>query len=154
MVVCRCAVVIRWGDSMRRVFIFQFLFIALFASALWAKAKATRTFENAGLKNKHVVTLSQSDDTISGVYVVKPYEDSEKESKRSFTGVKVAKKPGQWKISFKGGAPYEVAPGTKNVIWRLGVRDKKDVLIVLTYGKNYETGKYAAYEMVFVRVGR
>lgn len=105
-------------------------------------------FENDGLKNRHEVKLVMSGPKISGVYKVEPYDNSEKPIERAFRGTSTRTKTG-WllKVFFPKGAPYELAPNTKHIVWRMGKRGELRVLIVPTYGKNYPTRKYAASEM-------
>jgi len=46
------------------------------------------------------------------------------------------------------GIPYPTAPDQKDLAWRLEQQSGKDVLIIPTYGKNYETDEYSTYDMV------
>ena len=48
-------------------------------------------------------------------------------------------------VKFQRKPPYELPPGTKKIVWRLGVNSLK----VPMYGKNYNTHKYAAYTATF-----
>lgn len=127
-----------------------------FAVNLWAGPRPVGSYENAGLKNRHVITfIRRGSSRASGTYAVEPYDnDTGKFVSRSFTGERLDAKDNRWKITFKGGAPYELAPGTKTILWRFGIRDHQQVFIVPTYGKNYETNKYAPYEMVFTPTHR
>ena len=49
-------------------------------------------------------------------------------------------------IMFDGGKPpYEVARGTKRIVWTLGAKALK----IPMYGKNYDTNKYSTYTASF-----
>ena len=106
-----------------------------------------KCFVNEGLKNQHRVHLSIASSSLSGTYTIGDHGDEDKREYR-FTGTKQSKNGVQWRIKFsQARAPYEVPPGTKNIIWRRVTRGKKQVLVIKTYGKNYQSGKYAAYNM-------
>jgi hypothetical protein len=149
-----------WEVAMNRKILTLVVCVVSCAGVLAAHAGSSapeKIFENDGLKNSHVVKLKISGAKVSGIYRIENYDDSNKSKKfvelkstveREFLGTSIRTKTGALlKLFFAKGAPYQLAPNTKQILWRLGKLDGKEVLIVPTYGKNYQTGKYAAYEM-------
>jgi hypothetical protein len=106
-------------------------------------------FMSQGLKNRTDVKLTMHGARVLGSYHIVSDDDSRKPVKRKFNGTRKHIKNGWYlTIYFADGAPYQLPPKTKRIAWRLGNRNGREVLVVPTYGKNYQTEKYAAYEMV------
>jgi hypothetical protein len=97
-------------------------------------------FENAGLKAKQKVTFNLANNQISnGKFITENYEDDTKK----ITGFSGSKTGTVLIVTFGKKAPYTLPPKTDVIIWKL----EKNTLKIKTYGKNYETGKYSAYDM-------
>lgn len=137
---------------MKRVLTFRLfpfsslLFIVLLSSSLTLAQNKRRCFVNEGLKDKHTVEVTIAGTKVSGVYtVVRGYDESAAE-KYKFSGT--TRDGSHLQIKFEGKAvPYELPPVDKSIVWTLLKRGRTDVLKIRTYGKNYETNKYAAYSM-------
>jgi len=127
------------NPRMRKLFWITICFLT--ATADFA-APSTKNFcfENAGLKAKQKVTFKLANNQISnGKFTTENYEDEAKES-ASFSGSKTGT---VLIVTFGGKAPYPLPPKTDVIIWKL----EKNTLKIRTYGKNYETGKFSAYDM-------
>ncbi|MGA9994235.1 MAG: hypothetical protein WBP93_02420 [Pyrinomonadaceae bacterium] len=122
------------------------LLIVLLSSSFTPAQTGRRCFVNEGLKDRHTVELTVSGSKVSGVYtVVRGYDESAAE-KYQFTGT--TRDGSHLQIKFEGKAtPYEIPKGDRSIVWTLTRRGRAEVLKIRTYGKNYETNKYAAYVM-------
>jgi len=110
-------------------------------------ASQTKCFVSDGLKNSHTVKMTITGRSLSGVYIIEEY-DSTSAKRRRYSGR--TRDGVHWKIKFHGGgAPYELPPGTREIVWRRGKRGKREAFVIRMYGKNYETNRYVAYDATF-----
>lgn len=127
-------------------FAFSLFLIALLSFSSAPAQTKRRCFVNGGLKDKHTVELTISGAKVSGVYTVEKDYDENAAEKYQFTGT--TRDGSHLQIKFEGKvAAYEIPPGDRSIVWTLTRRGRAEVLKIRTYGKNYETNKYAAYVM-------
>jgi hypothetical protein len=122
---------------------------ALLASPLSSIAAASKSkcFVNEGLKNRHIIRMTVAGSSLKGTYMIEDY-DSNRTQQHRYTGH--TRDGVHWKIKFQGGrAPYELPPGTKEIVWKWVKRGKNETLVVRMYGRNYETNRYSAYDATF-----
>ena len=80
---------------------------------------------------------------IEGTFESGGYDETTSMETFDFTGTKAGN---LLTIKFNAGKPpYEVARGTKKIVWTLGAKTLK----VPIYGKNYDTNKYSTYSAGF-----
>lgn len=116
-------------------------FCPLFAVSV--SAQKTLCFENKGLKEEHRISFElEGNKIVEGYY--ETIGDMPGTSAETF-GFSGTKSGNTLNIKFRGTIPYERSPKTKSIVWTLG----KNVLIVPTYGKNYNTNKYSTYQAKF-----
>jgi len=105
-----------------------------------ASAQRDYCFKNDGLKVQQTASFTLTGTKLNGTFVTGGYDTSTETSE--FTG---AKRGNILNIKFIGKVPYNVAPGTRTITWTM----KGKSLMILMYGKNYNTGKYSAYTATF-----
>ena len=118
------------------------MLIGLSISVGTAMAQKEYCFENDGLKLKQIITMTITGAKVEGTMESGGYDADTSMETFDFTGTK---RGTLLSIKFGNKPPYELAPGTKRIVWTLGTRSLK----VPTYGKNYDTRKYSAYTAVF-----
>lgn len=122
------------------------LLIVLLSSSFTLAQTKRRCFVNEGLKDRHTVELTITAAKVSGVYTVEKGYDENAAEKYNFTGT--TRDGSHLQIKFEGKAtPYELPPGDRDIVWTLVRRGRVEMLKIRTYGKNYETNKFAAYVM-------
>lgn len=116
----------------------------ILAAAISTSAQKDFCFENQGLKVKQTVRMILiNDKKIEGVFESGGGDETSPMETFKFDGTKTGN---LLTISFDGGRPpYEVARGTKRIVWTLGARTLK----IPIYGKNYDTNKYSTYAASF-----
>jgi hypothetical protein len=123
--------------GMQKLFI-AFLFCLAFG-IVTASGQTEYCFHNDGLKLQQNVSFTVTKNKIEGTFESGGYDDNTSAETFDFTGTKVGN---LLRIRFAGKkAPYEMAPGTKRIVWTLGTKTLK----IPTFGKNYNTRKYSAY---------
>ena len=128
---------------MRRRLVLSFLCL-LACSAPLALAATEYCFQNDGLKLQQRVSFTINGNKIEGTFESGGYEETTSSETFDFTGTRTGQR---LTIKFDGKPPYELPPGTKTIIWKLG----KDVLEIPMFGKNYETNRSSAYTAKFER---
>ena len=130
---------------MKRIIgLFISVLLLLFFTVGTTTAQKDYCFENDGLKVKQTITMTITGAKIEGTMESGGYETTNSAETFDFTGTK---KGSSVTIKFAGKPPYELAPGTKRIVWPLTTKSLK----VPTYGKNYNTGKYSAYVATFAK---
>lgn len=115
-----------------------FCFCVLFAVSVSAQTNVC--FENKGLKSTHRISFElQGSKIVEGYYETIGDQPDTSAETFEFSGTKSGN---NLTIKFVGTIPYERPPRTKAIVWTLG----KNVLIVPTYGKNYNTNKRSTYQ--------
>jgi len=99
-------------------------------------------FKNDGLKVQQTVSFTVTGSKIEGTFESGGYDQNTSAETFEFTGTK---RGNFLTIKFQGKPPYELAPGTRTIVWTLGARSLK----IPMYGKNYNTGKYSSYAAIF-----
>ena len=120
------------------------LLFGLFFGVVSATAQRDYCFKNDGLKVTQTISMTITGGKIEGTMESGGYETTNSAETFEFTGVK---KGTLLTIKFNGKPPYELAPGTKRIVWTLAAKTLK----VPTYGKNHITQKYSAYVASFER---
>ncbi len=120
------------------------IFISLILLVVSASAQRDYCFKNDGLKITQTISMTITGSKIEGTIESGGYETTNSAETFEFTGVK---KGTLLTINFNGKPPYELAPGTKRIVWTLAAKTLK----VPTYGKNHVTQKYSAYVASFER---
>ena len=115
-------------------------------AAFVASASAQRDycFKNDGLKVTQTISYTLTKNKLEGTMESGGYDTNTSAETFEFTGTKGGS---ILTIKFQGKPPYELAPGTKKVVWTLTTRSLK----VPMYGKNYKTGKYSSYVATFAK---
>ncbi len=121
---------------------FGVIVFCLCFAAVSASAQKEYCFQNDGLKLQQKVSLTITGDKVEGTFESGGYDESTSAETFEFTGSRTGN---LLTIRFAGKPPYELAPGTKRIVWTLGVKALK----IPTFGKNYNTGKYATYVAVY-----
>lgn len=126
---------------MRRVFA-AFLFCMVCGVAT-ASAQTDYCFQNDGLKLRQRATFTIIGAKVEGTFESGGYDESTSAETFDFKGTKSGN---LLTIRFVGGKPpYELAPGTRRIVWTLTARALK----IPTYGKNYNTGRYTTYAAIY-----
>lgn len=114
------------------------------AAAVSVSAQKDLCFQNDGLKvQQKVKMILINNKKIEGVFESGGYDETTSMKTFNFTGTKIGN---TLTIIFDGGKPpYEIAKGTKRIVWTLGAKALK----IPTYGKNYDTNKYSTYTASF-----
>lgn len=128
---------------MRHRLVLSFLCL-LACSPPLAFAGTDYCFQNDGLKLSQRVSFTINGDKIEGTFESGGYDANTSSETFDFTGTRAGPR---LTIKFAGKPPYELPPGTKTIIWKLG----KNVLEIPMFGKNYETNRFAAYTAKFER---
>jgi hypothetical protein len=131
------------GRTSRHRLVLSFLGL-LACSAPLALAGTEYCFENDGLKLQRRVSFTIDGNKIEGTLESGGYEKTTSFETFDFTGTRAGQ---HLTIKFDGKPPYELPPGTKKIVWKLS----KGVLEIPMFGKNYETGRFAAYTAKFER---
>jgi hypothetical protein len=119
--------------------IFAALLFCLACGVATASAQTDYCFQNDGLKLRQRATFTITGAKVEGTFESGGYDESTSAETFDFTGTKAGN---LLTIKFVGGkAPYELPPGTKRIVWTLTARALK----IPTYGKNYNTNRYAPY---------
>jgi hypothetical protein len=116
----------------------------LACSAPLAFAGTEYCFQNDGLKLQQRVSFTINGNKIEGTFESGGYDKNTSSETFDFTGTRAGRRL-TIKFKFRDNPPYELPPGTKTIIWKLG----KDVLEIPMFGKNYETNRSAAYAAKF-----
>ncbi len=114
----------------------------ILAAAVSASAQKDLCFENDGLKVKQIVSFTLTGSKIEGTFESGGYDVTTSMETFDFTGTKTGS---LLTIKFAGKPPYQLAPGTKKIVWTIG----KTNLKISVYGKNYTTGKYSTNNAIF-----
>ena len=116
----------------------------ILAAAISASAQKNYCFENDGLKVKQIARMIIiNNKKIEGTFESGGYDETTSMESFNFTGTKAGN---LLTITFDSGKlPYEVAKGTKRIVWTLGAKALK----IPIYGKNYDTNKYSTYSASF-----
>jgi hypothetical protein len=113
--------------------------ICLVFGVITVSAQTDYCFQNNGLKLQQTVSFTLTKTKIEGTFESSSYEPTTSAETFDFKGTKTGK---LLTIRFAGAKPpYELPPGTKRIVWTLSSK----TLGIPTYGKNYNTGKYAPY---------
>jgi hypothetical protein len=128
---------------MRRWFVLSLLGLLAHCAPL-ARAGTDYCFENDGLKLQRRISFTIDGNKIEGTLESGGYEKTTSFETFDFTGTRSGQR---LTIKFEGDPPYELPPGTKNIVWKL----RKNVLEVPMFGKNYETNRNSAYTAKFER---
>lgn len=121
---------------------FLFLMLCLVFVAGQATAQKDYYFENDGLKVRQIVSMTITGNKIEGTMESGGYDENTSMETFDFTGTKTGN---LLTIKFAGKPPYELAPGTKKIVWTFGATTLK----IPMYGKNYNTKKYSTYTASF-----
>ena len=116
----------------------------ILAAAVSVSAQKDLCFENDGLKVKQIVRMIIiNNKKIEGTFESGGGDETSSMETFNFTGTKTGS---LLTIIFDSGKPpYEVAKGTKRIVWTLGAKALK----IPIYGKNYDTNKYSTYSASF-----
>ena len=116
----------------------------ILTAAVSASAQKNYCFENDGLKVKQIVRMIIiNNKKIEGTFESGGSDETSSMETFNFIGTETGN---LLTIIFDGGKPpYEVARGTKRIVWTLGAKALK----IPIYGKNYETNKYSTYTSRF-----
>jgi len=114
----------------------------LIAAVGQAAAQVDRCFKNEGLKLQQIISFTLTGNKLEGTMESGGYDPDTSMETFDFTGTK---RGNTLTIKFAGKPPYERTPGTRTIIWTLGATS----LRVPMYGKNHNTGKFAAYTATF-----
>lgn len=120
------------------------LLLGLFFTVGTAVAQKEYCFENDGLKVKQTVSMTITGTKVEGTMESGGYETTNSAETFDFTGTKSGT---LLTVKFQGKPPYELAPGTKRIVWTLANTSLK----VPTYGKNYNTKKYSPYVATYLK---
>ncbi len=119
------------------------LFTIVFA-VVSVSAQKEYCFHNDGLKIRQIVSFTITGNKVEGTLESGGYDTDTSMETFDFTGTKSRN---ILIIKFQGKPPYEVAPGTKKIVWTLSTTALK----VPTYGKNHKTNKDSAYTATYTK---
>ena len=119
------------------------LFTIVFA-VISVSAQKDYCFQNDGLKIRQIVSFTITGNKVEGTLESGGYDADTSMETFDFTGTKSGN---ILTIKFQGKTPYEIAPGTKKIVWTLSTTALK----VPTYGKDHKTNKYSAYTATYTK---
>lgn len=120
-------------------------FLALLACpAPLASAGTDYCFEHKGLEFQQRASFTINGNQIEGTFESGGYKKTTSFETFDFTGTRSG---GRLTIKFEGTIPYELPPGTKTLVWKLG----KGVLEIPMFGKTHQGKGPAAYTAKFKR---
>ena len=114
------------------------------AGILSASAQDQYCFKKDTPKLPQTVSFLVEQGNVDGTFVIGSGDGETFE----FTGTKIKNR---LTVKFKGKIPYNVPPGTHDVVWTLG---PKRTLGIPMYGKDRTTGKYSTFTSVYTSTCR
>jgi hypothetical protein len=130
---------------MRRRLVLSFLCLLACSTPL-ALAGTDYCFEHDGLELQQRASFTINGNKIEGTFESGGYDKNTSSETFDFTGTRAGRRL-TIKFKFRDSPPYELPPGTKTIIWKLG----KDALEIPMFGKTRRTNRSSAYTAKFER---